>query len=53
MEETKIDKINKELDMAIEIAETFVKERKAKEKEWEEKKKASEEEKKKKALELI
>lgn len=49
----KIDKINKELDMAIEIAETFVKERKAKEKEWEEKKKASEDEKRKKALELI
>ena len=49
----KIDKINKELDLAIEIAEPLVKERKAKEKEWEEKKKISEAEKRRKALELI
>ena len=49
----KIDKINKELDLAIEIAETFVKERKAKEKEWKEKEISLENEKRKKALELI
>lgn len=49
----KIDKINKELDLAIEIAESFVKERKDKEKEWKEKEISLENEKRKKALELI
>ena len=49
----KINKINKELDLAIEIAESFVKERKDKEKEWKEKETSLENEKRKKALELI
>ena len=49
----KIDKINRELDLAIEIAESFVKKRKDKEKELKEKEISLENEKIKKALEMI